>query len=826
MKRMLMALILAGLLGAPYAPAAIIIQGDEVNISGATLFTDFFRSPNSTNDWIDVDHDGIWGFDPATWQLDQLAPTFACNWSGWWLVQFRGVGSGNGLSELVDYHLLGTIPTSIPAEVGLINRVQFALGGSIQGTGCPVAWPSGSPYAPTRVDMAVLDVPARWFVRQPGTPQWNRKPGEAGYGLNPINSWDTGYSQKLRSLERTVGGQTVSMNINVDNPDRNTLFDTQIAWVPIAMIVNRGTGIANIKVSELQYLYVTGRMPNGMNLVAATRDPGSGTRNGAMNSFGIDPSFGRGDNLGTKYELAEKTLLGPNYQPTNCGGSGIMENIVQRTRLAVGYTGLMGASRAAADVQAGRYEMLNIMYDDRGGTAYVRPSLDNVLDTCDPDDAWQIGGPETFTTRGNPAITGDPAYPSNIWVNPPAGADYINNITQSINDFVDPNAPIDPESLFNMPGEYLATTFVLLAGVDCLPNLSNPTIFEPNPALNQDLQEYMRTYNYLIVNPYGHYNVAGKTPNRSPNPCWEWDTTDPQNPICITPPEQRAYSDGSADGRYYNYFTDNPNNPYGASIVGDSTLNARNALAGDFNGDGVRDIQDIPAMMDAIYDPAAYATNNAYNTTVGNPVAPEIIGDFNGDGNFDASDVRYFADGLALNAQGVLDRAAAFIAVDLAWETLTGDNNFFGTITPTGCYRPGDSRFDVAGGTPTPGAAPLGADGVIDGVDRAYLAGKYGDWTDLAQAANLDLSCDLNGDYVVDAADLALMDGALGAYFLGDIDGNCCVELSDLAALLGAYGKCPGDSGYDPRANLTDDGDPCIRLSDLAALLGNYGHCE
>ena len=825
MKRICAALTLTALLGAAFAPAAIVIQGDEVNISGATLFADFFAAPGSTNDWIDVDDDGIWGFDPVNWTVDQLAPVFTCNWTGWWLVQYRGVGSGNGLGELVDFHLLGSISEQIPAEVGYINRVQFAQGGEIIGTGCPVAWPSGAPYAPTRVDMAVLDVPVRWFVRQSGTPNWNRKPGDPGYGSNPFTSWTTTYSNKLKSLERTVGSQTLSMNINVDNPDRNTLFDTQIAWVPIAMIVNRGVGIDNIKISELQYLYVTGRMPNGMNLVAVTRDPGSGTRNGAMNSLGIDPSWARGDNVGTKYENADLTLLGPDYASNNCGGSSLMENVVQRARLGVGYTGLMGGSRAAADVASGKYEMFNVMYDDRGGSVYVRPSLDRVLDNCDPDDAWQLGGPETFATRGNPALTGDPGTPSNIWVNPPAGADYINNITQSIADFVDPNGVIDPQSLYNMPGEYLATTFVLLAGVDCLPDLADPTQFVSN-AVNQDLQEYMRDNNYLVVNPFGYYNTAGKTPNRSPEPCWEWDLTNPLSPVCLTPQDQRVYSDGSANGSYYNYFNDNPNNPNGGTIIGDGTLNARNRIAGDFNGDGVRDINDIPAMMDAIYDPAAYAVNPTYITTASDPVVPEIIGDFNGDGNFNELDVRYFADGLALNAQGELDRAAAFIAVDQAWEALTGEVNFFGAVTPTGCYRAGDSRFDVAGGTPAPGAAPLGADGFIDDADRTYVAGKFGDWSVLDQAAQMDLSCDMNGDYVVDNADLTLLDGALGQYWLGDLDGNCTVNLNDLAALLSAYNSCPGDPLYNPAANLTDDGNSCIRLPDLAALLANYGHHE
>jgi len=55
----------------------------------------------------------------------------------------------------------------------------------------------------------------------------------------------------------------------------------------------------------------------------------------------------------------------------------------------------------------------------------------------------------------------------------------------------------------------------------------------------------------------------------------------------------------------------------------------------------------------------------------------------------------------------------------------------------------------------------------------------------------------------------------------GDVDGDGDVDLSDLAALLAAYGTRVGDHDYNPAADLNDDG--CVDLSDLAALLGNYG---
>jgi hypothetical protein len=55
----------------------------------------------------------------------------------------------------------------------------------------------------------------------------------------------------------------------------------------------------------------------------------------------------------------------------------------------------------------------------------------------------------------------------------------------------------------------------------------------------------------------------------------------------------------------------------------------------------------------------------------------------------------------------------------------------------------------------------------------------------------------------------------------GDLDCDEDVDLSDLAALLAAYGTCDGEPGYEGVADLDASG--CIDLSDLAALLSNYG---
>jgi len=57
--------------------------------------------------------------------------------------------------------------------------------------------------------------------------------------------------------------------------------------------------------------------------------------------------------------------------------------------------------------------------------------------------------------------------------------------------------------------------------------------------------------------------------------------------------------------------------------------------------------------------------------------------------------------------------------------------------------------------------------------------------------------------------------------FRGDVDRDGDVDLSDLSALLAAYGACTGDPAYDADADFDDSG--CVDLSDLAALLAGYG---
>src|SRR5690606_28289876 len=150
-----------------------------------------------------------------------------------------------------------------------------------------IANESGTPVCPERVDFANTDVETRWATQGPaGAPTWNRTPTAPGYGLNPnVSRGAAGQQGEPNLLESlAVDGDGViepgeALNTNVESPDAHTVFDTTIAFSPVALIANRGLDIDHLSYTQLQYAFVTGRLPDGFNPAVAVRDVGSGTRN-------------------------------------------------------------------------------------------------------------------------------------------------------------------------------------------------------------------------------------------------------------------------------------------------------------------------------------------------------------------------------------------------------------------------------------------------------------------------------------------------------------------------------------------------------------------
>jgi len=943
-----------------------VVDGGQINFSGATLFVDFFRSRSATNDATpaDYDGDGEFGFAPPPNGfpisgnfVDQLAENYTPGGGldNFWSFSYRSVGSVEGFGEFVDSQLCGTIPQNFASEAGIFNGFEFSTGDTINWTG-PFANSSGIPLSQCQIHGSLTDVPAAWAVTVAGLPKWDRDPTEPGYGLNFLESSD-GTVPTLEFLDRAC--TTNSLNVNTGNPDSGTIFDFGAAFGPVVPVANHGSGARDLKFSELQYHFATGRFSNGINLIAVTRDTGSGTHNAWMNSLDIDPSWGRGDNIGSRNSLSAADLLGPDFQQSNKGGSSRVEGAAQNNRLALGYTGLAGGSRAARDAFRGFYEVGNTCKDlDEDGNplvdcdtvgfacaagpigsngvpidaaspnnGYVRPTINTVLDNCDPECGYQIGGLVSFSLVGDHNANrplGDPKRTQNPQVENQQAANYINNIADSIDLFtgdvfggtclltglcsttgfvcsnsldctggandvcesISCGVDNDCTSLklcsttgfmcnsngdcaggafdvcanvagvsgdicalsANSPGQFLATAFFLPAGQDCNQSFTKPLTFNPG-GLNQDLQDFIRANNGLDwfqdqfntvggdTPPFGAVSIAGQVPRRTAGP---------------------VYTDGQgAATSTYIYWN-------GASYVLTSTgtnLSRRNRLTGDFNDDGVRNIDDAKELVEAFWTPrawqqtaagmgitgpvcpetaaaqAAFATQpggfdfclgktNVNNVTIisgmsANNGIPEVMGDFQGDGNFTKEDLRYFADGLA-TSNGFLNRKKGAIAID---DALVSVGAAFPWADTNGSLTAGNtSGFALepvhAAPAPISGFLATGA-AYANGDFRCDVAGDHPvagaqplGWDGSCDAIDIDYCCQFvrQGYTWSDIDDAVFMDLSC------DMDGDVDVTTNDIAEMVVTILKTSfGDANLD---GMVDGSDVAIVQATIAAGAG------
>lgn len=831
----------------------IQVEGAQVSGSGSTAFLDWILAPAFTHDFFDVDGDGIAYPNPF---IDQLAFPFVPGTGDintWWLLQYRAVGHRPALTEFLANQANNVIPTSIPADAGIINGFVYAANGQVQWAG-PYGNASGTPVAPCEIGFALLNAPLAQSVALPGDPVWNNTPGSAGYGQNPITSSTEMVSllQPLNPQGGDEGGYCCNsglicisdsdcladdaccpgaklLNINVLSPDNGTIFDHLLTWEPMTFIGNRGLGKNEIWFTQAQHLWTTGRMPNGENLVTVTGDITSPERIGFMNSVGIDPSWGRGDNVGAPVGGTHFSQLGPDWQPTNHRSVSGVETAVAQNRLAVGYTDILGSGRALEDVLEGKYEILGTCKDvtasgqeacDCHLTGSIRPTGDLVIDNCDACSGWQLGRATSVATLGDINANRDPLDPlyakehpavanqgiANLWN---TQFDYISEIHSAFPCYCETTGecPIFcgshtctlgeectytigdgiflPETEFecgpckrkrcssdsDCPGSdtcsgqtsacfwssLLPQPWFWSRSLACVADFAEPSSFIPNNNI-PDLQDWGREFAAFQTPPFGVASIAGLAPTRA----------------MMT---KCTYSDGSTDGNYCQ--------KVGSSFVplaAGSYLSGRNAVQGDFNGDGLRDLNDAAELVSAYYTPRAWQQSavaqgaGVAGEMLEDVAVPEILGDFNGDGSLTKEDLRYFADGLAMVPDGMggirLDRKQGAVAIDNAISALgqpfpwadsspqllnppaspCGEQTFstpapISTLLVTGKpYVAGDFRGDVAGGSPTAGAQPLGWDGRVDTADVDYVCRNIGDWTNLDEAVYMDLSADINGD--------------------------------------------------------------------------------
>ncbi len=839
----------------------------QIGGSGATLLTNLFNAPAVTNDFIDVDADGVSGsggsFFPDQLAPFDLGPSFGPNTI--WHFNYRITGSGNGIQEFDLYAELfdvcpdesalpptNTVGDCAPAPAprlpgnssragdgAIFNRTNYIPGGNLDLAIGNANHRGGAPFVTNSttyrsellnvntggftLDFASADVPVAWFAIQNGAGTPLAAPNGPGYGSNPrlaVNPDGTPTTQTnlLRPLTR--------LNTDGSNPSLQ-VFETPIVIAPVSAPVNYGVGLQEILMSDLRHANATGRRVNGENLVVVTRDSGSGTRNAFMNGIGLDPSWGVGENIGARNE---SNLIGPNYLPSNKSGSGSMDTTVINTRLGIGHT---GAERGVNNNWLGiRMDVLAVISDIKGGTVAARPTQANVINGG--PDGYNIVGPAGVSHIGDPRnapaaqggwgwgpgetpannpYAGNPVPPN------PALSAFVNNITRSVAAFI--AVPGGSENDF-MPGELLAQRFFLVAAPDQVPANPDPDGMQPI-AIVGNADQNLAVRNFSLNDPAASLN----------NP--RYDAFDAaESGVAPTRSTGTVYSDGVANGA--NYIAQS-----GASVGYGSDLNDRNRIAFDFNGDGARTLADATDMIRAwdqrFGSGATWTAPNGTGPIAGAPGSAaviEILGDAQGDGNFDSDDVRYWADGLAL-VNGQLDRMAGFMAVDDAWNTVSAgaSNNFFGTTfggTLATAYESGDSAADIAGNLQTPGWAPSGSDGVIDLQDVDYIVLNFGDFTDIVDASGadgqiVDLSADMNGDLLVDAADATKVIVDILETVVGDLNLDGVKNATDRAIIVanqGGTGYSNGDINFDgviDAADLTAFDGQC-NPADLAAPFG------
>jgi len=836
-----------------------------VNVSGATLLRALYVTPALANDFCDVDGDGL-----VTPTVDQLAPAGGCPApfpsTQYFQIQGRSTGSVNGLRELRDWYgtyacvadigapgdpgyVGGDLPIIAASEGAWHNRIQYILtpaglppqlvsppGNPLNPGGAPVRSTRDGTYRVTcdttcdlggiQIDIATVDVPALWGVRQEtGAPFWAKNPGEPGYGDNlrtavTITGAPTSQTNRLIAL--------APLNFNYDSPDANTAYDNLVVTAPVAGMVNPGVGLPEIRKSDLRHLNATGRTRGGENLMVVTRDVGSGTRNAWANGICLDPSYCIGENIGVETSSSARDLVGPNFQPSNKLSSSRVEGTVINHRLATTHS---GAERGApgsgqpAWLDLNRAEVFGVINDDLGSTVAARPSISNVLDNT--IDGYNITGPASLVTVGdrNGGAEGDPNLPrcqttapnGNPLMRNKEAANFLNNIFGSI--AAVKAEPTGDENFFS-PGEFLATRFILTTATDFAKTPGDPCGLIKNPNLIQEVQDFTRTASVLGRPEFQTYDFAmtGLVPSRT----------------VLT---SGTYSDGQTGNTFR---TQND-----TSVNGGTVLNVRNKISGDFDNNGQRNWSDIPGMILAWRDRNDATPFVADLFDVGSEAIVEVLGDFNGDGSFTTADVRYFADGLAIDpvagtvvANRKVNRLEGFTRVDAAF-----GGNFFGTSLATGAsYQNGDSAGDIAGNAQTPGFAPNGANGTINAADIDYVYAQMrtvGDrdvnFDDLNDAIAADFSADINGDGSINQDDICfLVTDILGTDFSdlnlngmpnepgaapagdapvlggsgwaqGDVDGDGDVDAADVAIINGSANDPCTKGGQDCNENGVDD---------------------
>ena len=798
-------------------------------------------------------------------------------------------------------YVMGQITPSFPA--GLTNGYSRYVNSTPDNApvpGVPGAFYDYNVSAKPIPQISYSDVRFEQAFSLQGAAMLDSRPTEAGYGMGQdpaLHGFNAGSPnfQRLADVGGLDGGVA---------SDTTLLRNTAVAVVPFTISANPGTGLDSISEEDARFLQVAGRLQNGANFNSATRDIGSGTRNQGANNLRVDPSWAAGERdrvatgtyqvtdvdgnlvtvnpgdeakpgvnfatgVGSENPNEARPSLVARYADKDSGGGAQRPTIVSQRMalgvLSVGDVGSRGRSNAVTDP----LRVLAIDFEgtdnaDMADAPAVQPTADDVA-----SGRYQLwSAAQAVTVRGTLATgaTADGQL---------TGGTLSNDAETIYNDVDDDGSGTGVVNKFltNITGDASLSNFD--GGNVNVQNALTPLDaliaagFIPTP-----LMEVTKEFDGDTQSVVGRSDTAEAVFDGAPG-----------DQLRASLNFVRAGDlNGNINAQSYQLFdvgnTSSPRTPVANVSIG---FTARTFLAGDMNGDGVRDLEDTEAWAQALADTSAFLAANP-SITVGaqgvqennssggdldisgmtnQQLALVALSDLNGDGNVVAvgapgtaggvdqvaaisrEDVRYFLYGASVDTRSA--NAATGYAGSSNAQTRRELGVRLGALKKNEAIDRFNAAIDANGGAASlkfdkfdvnmnggPGLSVAGLDDARV-VDR-NVGRDYTNLGDVISTADDLIAAELNDNRVITHvsggsgttnSDFELIyqelrsDGRLTA---GDVnlDGN--VSGQDLTTVVGRLGTSvnrytQGDVFFNPSEGF--DGN--VTGSDLSTVVGNFG---
>ncbi|MDB5334104.1 MAG: hypothetical protein JWP03_5255 [Phycisphaerales bacterium] len=521
-----------------------------------------------------------------------------------------------------------------------------------------------------RVQMAISDVLPIQGFSVPGAGSLTATPGTAGYGQGnaaaglvvgslptngpaiPGSSWKLQATDSLNMKQTTIDPQTGAAYAPGawNSAGLGNLTSRSVAVTATMFVANPGTGLVQLNRTDAQWLQTTGRLSNGATFNMTTRDVGSGTRNVAALSTGIDPTLavgvndsGNGYNLTAGQDSAAQLDIGSQMKFSNkSSGGGQLRPTVQNNRMAVGTLGLSDAVGFTVNTSTVPLRALSYSDSTDGSKPYVAPGFSTIT-----DGSYAIWQTEQYVTVNAPNANYGTANPDIKGDNQGSVKSFIANIQNTV-------AGFPSSSIANPADGLLNKGFVLPEMMQVKQSMNGVGTTSSN--LPQDGGTYNDNLRQAVINTPSYNSKFANG-----------------NPTTVT---------SGAAGATYGLAGDNQ-----ASFNGTIPITSANYLFGNFNQNGVRDFSAIktalyaeqalragPGVNSLKFDSNGNALNaggvNSTNVVVPSPSDPAVsvaglnamnggagatkgdlivLGDLAGSGRFDGQSLYLMAHNAALS---------------------------------------------------------------------------------------------------------------------------------------------------------------------------------